>query len=213
MSPITLGIDITQEKSLLLTSMNTGYGSGNLTSYECSSTTRRLVVEENSVGKVHTICLTVVHQNPESILLGNGIWRTGVKWSGLGLGYLLDLSVKLGSGGLVEFDLFLHTTSSDGIKHTKNSSSITIGGVFRHIEGNLYVTHGSKIVDLSGTGIGNDSDEVSGITQISIVKEKLNSGFVPVLVDVVDTSGVERGRTTDDTVNGVSLLKKQLGQV
>ena len=36
---------------------------------------------------------------------------------------------------------------------------------------------------------------------------------MPVLVDVVDATGVEGGGTTDDAVNLVTFLEEQLGQV
>ena len=61
----------------------------------------------------------------------------------------------------------------------------------RHIERNLDVTHGTQVVNLIGLDIGNDGNKVGGITQITVVKEELNSSFVAVTVDVVDTASVE----------------------
>lgn len=63
------------------------------------------------------------------------------------------------------------------------------------------MTHRSQVVDLGRADVGDDGDEVGGITKITVVKEELNSGLVSVFVDVVDTSGIECGRTTDDAVD------------
>lgn len=51
--------------------------------------------------------------------------------------------------------------------------------------------HGTKVVDLSGLNVGNDGDQVSGIAQISVVKENLDSCLVTVSVDMIDTTSVE----------------------
>ena len=61
--------------------------------------------------------------------------------------------------------------------------------------------HGTKVVDLSGLDVGNDGDQVSGIAQVSVVKEDLHSCLVTVSVDVIDTTSVEARRTADDTMN------------
>ena len=74
----------------------------------------------------------------------------------------------------------------------------------RHIERNLHVTHGTKIVNLIGLRVGNNGDEIRGIAQVTVVEEKLDAGVVTVAVDVVDAAGVEGGGTTDDAVD---LLK------
>ena len=63
------------------------------------------------------------------------------------------------------------------------------------------MTHGTQVVNLIGLRVGNDGNKVGGIAQISVVKEKLDSGFVTVAVDVVDTAGVEGGGTTNDSVD------------
>ena len=147
-APITLGINVSKVEVLVDSLVDAGDGGGNLTGDEGAATAGTLMVEENGVGKVHAVGLTVIDKDPEGILLGNGVGRTGVEGSGLGLRDLLHLAVKLGGGGLVELDLLFHTTSADGIEHTKDSNTIGIGGILGHIEGNLDVRHGAEVVDL-----------------------------------------------------------------
>ena len=65
----------------------------------------------------------------------------------------------------------------------------------------LDVTHGSKVVNFGRLDLRNDSDEVRGITKITIVQKQLHPSLVTIAVDVVNTPSVERGRTTDDSVD------------
>ena len=71
----------------------------------------------------------------------------------------------------------------------------------RHIKWNLNVTHGTQVVNLIRLDVGNDGNKIGSITQVTIVKEKLNASLVAVTVDVVDTTSVEGGWTTDDAVD------------
>ena len=63
------------------------------------------------------------------------------------------------------------------------------------------MTHGTQVVNLIRLDVGNDGNKIGSITQVTIVKEKLNASLVAVTVDVVDTTSVEGGGTTDDSVD------------
>ena len=63
------------------------------------------------------------------------------------------------------------------------------------------MTHGSEVVNFGRLDLGNDSDEVRGIAKITIVQKQLYSRLVTIAVDMVNTPSVERGRTTDDSVD------------
>jgi len=52
--------------------------------------------------------------------------------------------------------------------------------------------HSSEVVDLIGTNVGNDGDKICCITKISVVKEKFDSSLVSVLINMVNTSSIER---------------------
>jgi hypothetical protein len=161
---------------------------------------------------VHSIGLAVVHKDPKCILLSDSIRGTRVKRGGFRLGNLLNFTVKLGRRSLVELDILLHSTGTDGIKHAKNTNSITVSGVLGHVEGNLNMTHGTEVIDFVGADICDNSNKICGITKISIVKEKLYSSFVLILVDVINTASVERGGTADDSMNLHVTLKKNIDE-
>lgn len=99
------------------------------------------------------------------------IWRTRVEWSRLRLRHLLNLTVKLRCTGLVELHLLFQSTSSDGVKHSQYSNSVTVSSVLRHVEGDLDVTHCTQVVDFVWANIGDDGDQVGGITKVTIVEE------------------------------------------
>jgi hypothetical protein len=63
------------------------------------------------------------------------------------------------------------------------------------------MTHSTQVVDLSWANIGNYSNKVSGITKITVVKEQFDTSVMSVFVDVIDTSSIKSGRTTDDSMN------------
>ena len=54
--------------------MYLGHGTGDLSCDKGRSTSRRLVIEQDTIGRMHAIRLAVVDHNPVRILLGNTIW-------------------------------------------------------------------------------------------------------------------------------------------
>ena len=141
MSPITFGINVTKVKAFVKSLTNPRHGNGNLPGDKGGSTTGRLVVEKNAVSEVHSIGLTVVDQDPEGVLLGDSIGRTGVEGRSFGLGNLLNFSVKFGSGGLVETACFLEATGADGIEHSKDTNTITVSSVLHKRQMKLITLH------------------------------------------------------------------------
>jgi len=53
------------------------------------------------------------------------------------------------------------------------------------------VTHSTQVVDFIGLHVGNNGDKIGSIAEITIMKEKLNTSFMTVTVDVVNAAGVE----------------------
>lgn len=53
------------------------------------------------------------------------------------------------------------------------------------------MTHGTQVVDFIGLHVSNNCNKVGSITEITIVKEKLDTSFMAVTVDVIDTASVE----------------------
>jgi len=99
-TPITLGIQVSEVQALLLLEVDRRDSAGNLAGDEGAATARGLVVEEDTVAGIHVVGLTVVDGDPVGVHLGNTIGRAGVEGSGLALGDLSNLSVQLGGGSL-----------------------------------------------------------------------------------------------------------------
>ena len=113
----------------------------------------------------------------------------------------LDLSVEFRSGGLVESDGLFQSGCADGVEHSEDTDSITVGCVFWHIKTDLHVGHGSEIIDFGGLGVGGDGDEIGGIAKITVMQEDLDAGLVAVLVNVLDTAGVKTRGSSHDSVD------------
>ena len=62
------------------------------------------------------------------------------------------------------------------------------------------MTHCTQVVDFRWAYIGDDGNEVSCITEITIVEEQFDTSLMPVFVNMVDTSCVECRSTTDDSM-------------
>ena len=79
---------------------------------------------------------------------------------------------------------------------------------------------GSQVVDLIRSRAGDDGAQVGRVSHVTVVQEQtLAKGVNRVVLtraaleEVLDTSSVERGRTSDQTMDDVSLLKQQLSKV
>ena len=68
------------------------------------------------------------------------------------------------------------------LEHAQDADAVAVGGVLRHVERNLDVGHGAKVVDLGGSDGGDDPNEVGGVTEVAVVKEQLDVGAVAVFV-------------------------------
>mmetsp|Transcript_16924 Transcript_16924/g.34727 ORF Transcript_16924/g.34727 Transcript_16924/m.34727 type:complete len:239 (-) Transcript_16924:116-832(-) len=213
MTPVTLSVNISQIQCLVNTLRDTGDRGGNFSCHERSTTTRRLVVEQDSVRQMHSVSLAVVHEDPERVLLRHSIWRPRVERSGFRLGHLLDLSVQLTCRRLVKADRLLHSTCANCVQHAQDADAVTISCVLGHVKRNLDVTHSTKVVNLSRTNLRYDGDEVGCVAKIAIVKEQLHTSVVAVFVNVVNATGVEGGGATNDAMHGVAFVEEQFREV
>lgn len=211
-SPITLGVQVTEVEALLLTERDFCDGARDLAGDESSSTSRRFVVEEDTVRGVHSVRFTVVLDDPESVKFRYTVRGTRVEGSSLGLRSFNDLSVEFGGRGLVESNVVVQSASSDSIEETECSETVDITSVFSHIERNLDVRLGSKIVNFGRLNGRDDGDKVGGIGKISVVENHLGA-LVNISVQVLDTTSVERGRTTNQSVNLVTFLEEKFSEV
>lgn len=68
------------------------------------------------------------------------------------------------------------------------------------------MTHSPKIVNFIRFNISDNCNKVGGITEITIVKEKLYTSLVTVTVDVINTTSIEGGTTTDDAMDLLKMM-------
>ena len=163
MSPITLSIDVSEVQARLLAQRDISSSTRDLPRYERPSSSRTFVVEENTIAREHAISFSVVDCYPVTVKLRDTIWRTGVKRCCLALRSFNDLSVEFGSGRLVETDVFVQTTCSNGIKQTQGSKAINVSGVFGHFKRDFDVRLGAEIVHFCWLNLSNDVHEIGTI--------------------------------------------------
>ncbi|MNS56284.1 hypothetical protein D3C72_891400 [compost metagenome] len=101
-SPVALGVEVTQEELVLKPEANVGYCAGDLAGDESLPPIRGFVIEKDAVGRMNAVGFPVVDHDPVGVEFGYCIRTTGVEGRGLPLGNLLNHAVKLGGRRLVE---------------------------------------------------------------------------------------------------------------
>lgn len=160
MSPVTLGIDVTQVETRLLAERDVRRRARNLARDERASTPGALVVEQDAVAGVHAVCLAVVDGDPVAVQLGDAVRRARVEGRRLALRRLDDLAVQLGGGRLVKADVLLEAAGTDGVEQAERAECVDVACVFGHLERNFDVRLGTEVVYLRGLYLRDDVDEV-----------------------------------------------------
>jgi hypothetical protein len=75
------------------------------------------------------------------------------------------------------------------------------------------VALGCQIVDFVGLYLLENSDQVGGVCQISIVKDEISVFFMGILVEVVYSVCIKEGGPSFDSVDFISFLEKELCKV
>jgi hypothetical protein len=130
MSPVSLGINVTEIQTVLLADANICNGPSDFPGDERPPSPRALVVEKNPVTRIHTVRLAVVHRDPVCVQLGNTVRAARIERCRLALWSLNDFSVEFGGRGLVEARVLVKPNGADGIEETQGAEAIDIGSVF-----------------------------------------------------------------------------------
>lgn len=162
-SPITLGVQVPEVQACLLAQRNIRHSPCDLPRHERPPTPRAFVVEQDPIASVHPIRLPVVLADPERVEFRDTVRTPGIERSVLVLRDLLDETVELRGGGLVEADVFLETAGTDGVEETEGAEGVDVGGVLCHLEGDFYVGLSTEIVDFGGLDLGEDIDQVGAV--------------------------------------------------
>lgn len=76
---------------------------------------------------------------------------------------LNDLAIKLGSGRLVEPDVLFKAAGTDRIQEAQCTQAVNVSGILGHLEGNLDMGLGPKIVDLGWLNLSDDVHEIGTV--------------------------------------------------
>ncbi len=149
------------------------------------------MIEQDAVGGVHPVSLTIVNGDPIGIKLGRRIGRTWVERRGFTLRHLPDPAVKLRGGRLIESDAAFHAEDANGFEQTQGPDRVCIRGIFGGFETHLYVGLGGEIVDFGWLSLLDDADEVGGVRQIAMMHEEPRALLVRIDIEVIDPPAVE----------------------
>ena len=70
-----------------------------------------------------------------------------------------------------------------------------------------------KVVDLIGLHLLNDADQIGAVGEVAVMKNQARISVMGVLIEVIDTTGVEAAGPALDPVHLVALLQQKLGQI
>lgn len=130
-APVTQRIQISQIQFVLISLGYTCGSQSNLACYKVFTTTFALMVEQDAVHGKHTVTFTIILGNPETILLGHPIRRTGIERSRFLLRDFLHQSEQLGGRCLINLGLFsrprIRTASNIRSVPTASASAVYSG--------------------------------------------------------------------------------------
>ena len=207
-TPVAKAGQIAEVKTLLLALCDTSSGKSNLAGHECLATTLRLMVEKDARAAEHIICLTVLLYNPIAIEFSHSVRGIGMERCILVLRHFFDLSIKLGSGSLVDATRILKMIGSHGLEDTKHTRSIDISRKLGGIETYLNMALCCKIVDFSRLHLVDNLHKAHRIAHISIMEVELG-----VALKVSNTLTIVNRTAADDAMHFITLADKELRQI
>ena len=213
MTPVAFSIQVTEEKTILQAEFDSGQGTGDFSGDKGFSAHRAFVVEEDAIAGVEAIGLTVVHDNPVTVHLGDGVGAAGVERGSFFLRDFLHLAVEFAGAGLVEAGFLFEAEDADGVEQAQYAEGIRVGGVFGFFEADSNVALGGEIVDLVGLGLLDDPDEARTVRHIAMMEEEAHIYFVTILDKVVNSVCIEEASAALDSMDDVALVEQEFGKI
>ncbi len=102
---------------------------------------------------------------------------------------------------------------ADGFEEAESAHANSVGGVDRHVEGDADMGLCAEVVDLVWFDIVHDLVDVVGVAEVSVVEFEFGAVDVRVLVDFIESFGVEGGGAADHAVDFVAFGEEELGEV
>ena len=207
-APVAEGVEVAEVEFVLQTLGDAGGGEGDLARDEGLATALALVVEEDAVAAEHAVGVAVLLDDPEAVLLGDGVGAEGMEGGVLVLRDFLDLAVELGGGGLVDLAAIGEAYLADGLDDAKHADGIDIGGELGGVEADLHVTLGGEVVNLRGAHVGDDADNGHGVAEVGVVEVEVGTAL-----EVGDALAVIDGGAADDAVDVIAFVEEEFGEV
>ena len=156
----------------------------------------------------HAVGVAVLLDDPEAVLLGDGVGAEGVEGGVLVLRDFLDLAVELGGGGLVDLAAIGEAYLADGLDDAEDADGIDIGGELGGVEADLHVALGGEVVDLRGAHVGDDADDGHGVAEVGVVEVEVGAAL-----EVGDALAVIDGGAADDAVDVIAFVEEEFCEV
>ena len=207
-APVAEGVKVAEVEFVLQALGDAGGGEGDLARDEGLAAALALVVEEDAVAAEHAVGVAVFLDDPEAVLLGDGVGAEGVEGRVLVLRHFLDLAVELGGGGLVDLAAIGEAHLADGLDDAEDADGINIGGELGGVEADLHVALGSEVVDLRGAHVGDDADDGHGVAEVGVVEVEVGAAL-----EVGDALAVIDGGAADDAVDVIAFVEEEFCEV
>src|SRR5574344_703266 len=212
-APVAQGIDVAHVELVLKAHLDAPDGARDLARHKGLAAARRLVVEKNAVRGEHSVRLAVVADSPVAVELRDGVGAARIERRRLLLRNLLDESVELRGRRLIELRRLVPSRQVNRLEKAHRPERVDIAGKLRGVEGDADVALRGEVVDFVRLDLVDELDQVRAVPKVSVVEEQLHPVDVRILIQVVDSLGIERGRAADDAVDFITFRKKQFREV
>ena len=172
--------------------------------------TRALMVKQNAIAGIHPVSLAIVHSYPVGVKLGDAIGAARIKGCGFFLRNFLHQAIELTCTGLINTRFVCKPQHPHCFKDAQGAKRIGIGGVFRRLEAHSHMALSSKVVDLVGLNLLDDSDQISAVGEIAVMQDQAWIHLMRILIQMIDPGGVEATRPALDAVHHIALLQQEL---
>ncbi len=213
MAPVAQGVDVAHIEAIFQALADVGQASGDFASDKGFATAWAFVVEQDSVAGIDAIRLAVIDADPIRVHLGYGIGAAGVERCGFFLGSFLHQAIQFAGTGLVEAGFLFQAQDANGFEQAQGANGVHVGSVFWGFKRHGHMAHGTQVINFVWLRFLNDANQVAGVAQVAIVQFEVGVFNVRVLVDVVNSLGVERAGAAFDAVDDVTFFKQKFCKV
>lgn len=115
---------------------------------------------------------------------------------------------KFRRGSLIETACLAETQNTHGSEQAQRAERIGIGRIFRRFKAYLNMALRAEIINLVGPHFLNDTAQIGCIGQVTEMQAEANVLLMRVLIEMIDTRSVERGRPPFQTMYAIAFLSR-----